>query len=94
MSNSYKMHTQNHTILFRKAVTVFLCLLLISVNACSRKVTEQTNPQSLIKGFLSPPPSSKPGVYWYFMDGNMTKESMTADLESMKKVGIGSLVFL
>ena len=94
MSNSYKMHTQNHTILFRKAVTVFLGVLLISVNACSRKVTEQTNPQSLIKGFLSPPPSSKPGVYWYFMDGNMTKESMTADLESMKKVGIGSLVFL
>lgn len=94
MSNSYKMHTQSHTILFRKAITVFLGVLLISVNACSRKVTEQTNPQSLIKGFLSPPPSSKPGVYWYFMDGNMTKESMTADLESMKKVGIGSLVFL
>ncbi|MBC7566911.1 MAG: glycosyl hydrolase, partial [Pedobacter sp.] len=38
--------------------------------------------------------SSKPGVYWYFMDGNMTKESITADLESMKKVGIGNLIFL
>ncbi|MEJ7558469.1 MAG: glycosyl hydrolase [Pedobacter sp.] len=52
------------------------------------------NTTSLIKGFLNPPPSSKPGVYWYFMDGNMSKASMTADLESMKKAGIGNLVFL
>ena len=35
-------------------------------------------------GFVSPPASSRPGVYWYFMDGNMDKESMTRDLESMK----------
>ena len=45
-------------------------------------------------GFVSPPASSRPGVYWYFMDGNMDKESMTRDLESMKDAGIGSVVFL
>ncbi|WP_217452331.1 glycosyl hydrolase [Mucilaginibacter humi] len=28
------------------------------------------------------------------MDGNMTKASITKDLESMKKAGIGNLVFL
>ena len=28
------------------------------------------------------------------MDGNLTAEGMTADLESMKEVGIGNLVFL
>jgi len=28
------------------------------------------------------------------MDGNLSREGMTADLESMKEVGIGNLVFL
>jgi hypothetical protein len=45
-------------------------------------------------GFLHPPEEAKPGVYWYFMDGNRTKASMTKDLESMKKAGISNLVFL
>ena len=44
--------------------------------------------------FHNPPDSSRPGVYWYFMDGNLSGEGMTADLESMQKVGIGNLVFL
>ncbi|WP_240663494.1 glycosyl hydrolase [Mucilaginibacter limnophilus] len=46
------------------------------------------------KNFLHPPDYAKPGVYWYFMDGNMTAESITKDLESMKKAGIGNLIFL
>ena len=50
--------------------------------------------EHLKKGFLSPPDSAKPGVYWYFMDGNLTRESMTKDLEAMKAAGIGNLMFL
>ncbi|MCR8560239.1 glycosyl hydrolase [Mucilaginibacter sp. BJC16-A38] len=49
---------------------------------------------NLKKGFLNPPASAKPGVYWYFMDGNMTAASITKDLEAMKKAGIGNLIFL
>ena len=45
-------------------------------------------------GFLAPPDSTRPGVYWYFMDGNRSKQSMTEDLEAMKKAGIGSVIFL
>lgn len=48
----------------------------------------------LEEGFRNPPPETRPGVYWYFMDGNLTREGMTADLESMKEAGIGNLVFL
>lgn len=51
-------------------------------------------PDSLKAGFLQPPPTARPGVYWYFMDGNQSRTSMTADLESMKRAGIGNLVFL
>ena len=48
----------------------------------------------LKKGFVNPPDSVRPGVYWYFMDGNRTYDGMTADLEAMKRAGIGSVIFL
>ncbi len=44
--------------------------------------------------FQNPPDSARPGVYWYFMDGNLNREEMTADLEAMRQAGIGHLVFL
>ena len=50
--------------------------------------------EDLAEGFHDPPASARPGVYWYFMDGNLTRDGMTADLESMKAAGIGNLVFL
>ena len=46
------------------------------------------------ENFVSPPETARPGVYWYFMDGNISKESVTKDLESMKKAGIGYVTFL
>ena len=49
---------------------------------------------SLERDFESPPESARPWVYWYFMDGNLTREGMTADLEAMKRAGIGGAIFL
>ncbi len=48
----------------------------------------------LERSFANPPDSARPGVYWYFMDGNLNGKEMTADLESMKAAGLGNLVFL
>lgn len=48
----------------------------------------------LAKEFASPPDSARPGVYWYFMDGNQDRKEMEADLHAMKDVGIGSVLFL
>jgi hypothetical protein len=49
---------------------------------------------SLPDAFHEPPDAARPGVYWYFMDGNLSREGMTRDLESMKAAGLGHLVFL
>ena len=60
----------------------------------TKKPVEPSEISLLESGFLNPPDSARPGVYWYFMDGNLSKEGMTADLEAMKKGGIGNVIFL
>ncbi len=74
-------------------LTTLLSLLALS---CSSTVTEEIEAEyaALSQDFFNPPNSARPGVYWYFMDGNLSREEMTADLESMKKVGIGHVLFL
>jgi len=52
--------------------------------------TQQPKTIDLIeKNFLNPPQSAKPWVFWYWMNGAVSKEGITADLEAMKEVGIG-----
>ena len=42
----------------------------------------------LQSGFMNPPESAKARTWWHWIDGNVTKEGITADLEAMKRVGI------
>ncbi len=66
------------------------CLAVFLFTACSQNQIDDALKQT----FLNPPDSAKPGVYWYFMDGNLDREEMTKDLESMKEAGISNLIFL
>ena len=43
----------------------------------------------LEEGFLNPPDSAKPRVWWHWMNGNITKDGIRKDLEWMHRVGIG-----
>ncbi len=48
----------------------------------------------LENGFHSPPDSAKPWTFWWWLNGNVTKEGITKDLEEMKRQGInGVLIF-
>ncbi|MGH7978767.1 MAG: glycosyl hydrolase, partial [Limisphaerales bacterium] len=40
-------------------------------------------------GFNNPPDSAKPQTWWHWMNGNITKVGIAADLEAMKKIGLG-----
>ena len=44
-------------------------------------------------GFRHPPDSARPHTFWHWMNGNVTKDGITADLEAMQQAGIGG-VFL
>ena len=46
---------------------------------------------SLEQGFQQPPDSAKPRAWWHWMNGNVTKEGITADLEWMHRSGIAGM---
>ncbi len=60
--------------IFNLAQIVFV--LAITIQSCATTTTDK-----LKEAFKNPPETSKPGVYWYFMDGNLSRVEMTKDLE-------------
>jgi len=51
-------------------------------------------PIELVRNFVNPPTAARPWVYWFWLNGNMTREGITADLEAMKRVGIGGVLIM
>ena len=49
----------------------------------------QVAAMSLEEGFMNPPPAARSQVWWHWMNGNVTKEGITADLEAMARAGVG-----
>lgn len=49
---------------------------------------------SLESGFRSPPAAARPHTYWFWMNGNVTRAGITADLEAMRRVGIGGALIM
>lgn len=47
--------------------------------------------QNLTEGFQNPPPQARPHTFWIWMNGNISSEGITADLEAMNRVGIGGV---
>jgi hypothetical protein len=41
--------------------------------------------------FAKPPDLARPHAYWYWMEGHISREGIDADLEAMKRVGIGGV---
>jgi len=39
--------------------------------------------------FQHPPEAARPWVYWYWMDAAVSREGIAADLDAMKRAGIG-----
>lgn len=75
-----------------KFPTLFKCLLrsaLLFALAGAAISPAQTPGDALLTNFKNPPSGAKPRVWWHWMSGNITKEGIRADLEWMKRVGIG-----
>ena len=48
--------------------------------------------EALVKRFVQPPGESRPWCYWYWMNGNVSREGIVADLKGMQDVGVGGVL--
>ncbi len=81
------------------ALALAAALTGINLPACAQnapvnRAVPAVPASSLRTNFLTPPAKARPWVYWYFMDGHITREGIRTDLEAMKKAGIGGTIFL
>jgi len=65
-----------------------LCLAAVEL-AIVCTLAAQNSADTLASGFRNPPNESRPRVWWHWMNGNVTKEGIQADLAWMKRAGIG-----
>lgn len=68
---------------------VFLFFALAGCLAVLKLPAQTYGKTDLAKAFLTPPESAKPWVFWYWLHGAVSAKGITADMEAMKKAGIG-----
>ena len=73
----------------RHALVAFAVALLLSPLAALGAADKECD---LAQGFANPLASARPGVWWIWIGGNVTKEGITRDLEEMTRQGVGSVV--
>ncbi len=71
----------------------FLGISLLALLAMGKALAAESN-TSLEHNFLTPPASARPWVYWFWLNGNITSNGITADLEAMQRVGIGGVLIM
>jgi hypothetical protein len=62
--------------------------------ACAAALATANAADHLRQGFIHPPASAFPWVYWFPLNGNITSNGITADLEAMARVGIGGALYM
>ena len=68
---------------FRSFVQTFMVAAAVA--------TAATPVDPLATGFSSPPPDARPLVWWHWVNGNVSKHGIEADLADMKRVGIAGV---
>ena len=75
----------------QKSIVVILEAILslaTIANSASAGQMQDARP-TLEDGFKSPPMDARPQTWWHWMNGNVTKAGIKADLEAMKEIGLG-----
>ena len=81
----------------RNRFLLVISLIGLAAVACGRGPSSSGpasggTPDALATGFANPPDSARPWAYWMWMDGNLDREGITADLEAMRGAGLGGVV--
>jgi hypothetical protein len=76
--------------------TIAITSGIIALSFLGQTAWTQTTPapsraaaDTLKRGFVNPPQSARPQVWWHWMNGNISKPGIKLDLEWMHRVGLG-----
>ena len=72
-----------------RAPLVSCCLALLAAGPIRAAADAPPPPSSLEGAFAHPAARAKPRTWWHWISGNITKQQVTADLESMQQIGLG-----
>jgi hypothetical protein len=92
--NDMRMHIFRNNAAKVGRIFVAWTLMLLGLAAAKAQSPAQESPWRA--EFMDPPMEARPMTWWHWMNGNITKEGITKDLEWMKEFGLsggGVLVF-
>jgi len=69
-------------------------VLVLGMGVCLLFGNRAVSAANLDQGFRQPPASARPWVYWFWLNGNITRAGITADLEAMQRAGIGGVLIM
>ncbi|MBI3852842.1 MAG: hypothetical protein HY298_21515 [Verrucomicrobia bacterium] len=78
----------------KKSTYAVFTVLTLMIGLAQNSIYARDLNHALAKGFDHPPPDARPWVYWFWLNGNITSNGITADLEAMKRVGIGGVLIM
>lgn len=84
---SHRDNQNYRTIAFRRLPAIAGSLLLFVAVYCGGAQADS----SLARDFAQPPVSVRPWTWAHWLNGNVTRESITRDLESIQRVGLGGV---
>ena len=73
---------------------LFCCALPAVLPACAYAEQPQGSYAALRQGFEIPPESAKLWCYWWWLNGNTTKDTITRDLTEMSRKGFGGVLLV
>lgn len=75
----------------RARTAAFIGAALLGTNLASAVWAQSADSTAIEDGFSAPPPEARPRVWWHWLNGNVTEEGITKDIEWMSRIGIGGL---
>lgn len=66
------------------------CALLLPIAPAAAQEAPASDPTP--ETFRNPPPETRPGTFYHWMNGNVTEAGLDADLTAMRDIGIGSAI--
>lgn len=76
-------------IIMRNELRYIITIIVILLSGCN---SMETKDNDLAEGFKNPGNEARPRAYWNWLNGDVTNEGITRDLEEAKDKGLGGLL--